>query len=126
MSKYYGQFGACSLPACCGFLEIGGMNINVWGSPEKSPAYVYGDTQKEVAEEMLKKIRDFDTAKFTPRPLIFNFRDNKGNKKFVADALRKLIMEQEDYQFVAEYTNPNTGNTIFSCVLLNNCKVVAK
>lgn len=126
--KYYASFAVAQTPYCCGFLECGNMHIKEWTSYNNQadyPSYKFSDDKESLAAEVLDDVRKVD-KKVVRRPVMFNFKKLPMSANFEAYELLDLISKEPDFQVLAEYTNPNTGNTIRSCILMNGAKVAER
>jgi len=131
MSRRYGvnfgvNFAVIQTPYCCGLLEIGRMaEAGVVNTQDNYHLASFGDNRKDAWANALEKIRHLEAARRPPRPFLINFKRPKENKKnYECQAFLDLVKKQEDFVFINEYTNPNTGNTIFCCMLKNGSKII--
>lgn len=127
--KYYASFAVTQTSYCCGFLECGHMHIKEWPlngtKQEDYPNYKFSDDKDSLAAKVLDSVRKVD-KKAARRPVMFNFKKHPNDENFEAYELLDLISTEPDFQVLAEYTNPNTGNTIRSCILMNGAKIVER
>ena len=126
MSYKYGvNFSVQRTAYCCGLLEIGQMvEYGKYETRYAPAAWTLGENRRDAWANALERIRSLEN-RTTPRPFLINFKRPKTNKRnYECQAFLDLVKKQEDFVFINEYTNPNTGNTIFCCMLKNGSKII--
>lgn len=118
-------------PHCCGIVEVGTMTeYSIKPSERPTTPWHFGDTWEEAWKKVINNISEatrkynFDSAKY--RPLVFNFKRERGNEYYDAWHLRDLIEAQtfgEAFR-VYQWINPNTGNELDQWLLKNDSQEV--
>jgi len=117
------SFDLNQLPSCCGFYEAGDFQ-NEEAEGWTDCVNVEADTYVEAWTQAIVKMRVLATEghHLGTRPIILNFVKYKGEKRWQAEILRRLVKAEPDVKRIGKWVNCNTGNIIESYVLMNGAK----